>query len=291
MTPAISVLLPMYNAQDYIAEALDSVLAQTFEDFECLVMDDGSSDASRKIVQDYARADTRITLLSQPKSGIVTALNQLILAAQGRYLVRFDSDDVCYPERFATQLDYFRRDSVLAILGSKVALIGEQQGTWHYRQTDEQTRALQLVGNTCLCHPSVMVRRDVYENFSYRSQFPHMEDMDFYCRFLLSGKGKLYATTEILMDYRLHTDNVSKQYSSVQLAQRALCLSALWQQLGIAHDVQDVELFTGPLMGADYTGDMNTLATSVLAIGEQLSRINPAVMTEIERRLSRMPGR
>ncbi len=115
--------------------------------------------------------------------------------------------------------------------------------------------------------------------------------MDFYCRFLLSGKGKLYATTEILMDYRLHTDNVSKQYSSVQLAQRALCLSALWQQLGIAHDVQDVELFTGPLMGADYTGDMNTLATSVLAIGEQLSRINPAVMTEIERRLSRMPGR
>ena len=141
----------MYNAQDYIAEALDSVLAQTFEDFECLVMDDGSSDASRKIVQDYARADTRITLLSQPKSGIVTALNQLILAAQGRYLVRFDSDDVCYPERFATQLDYFRRDSELAILGSKVALIGEQQGTWHYRQTDEQTRALQLVGNTCLC--------------------------------------------------------------------------------------------------------------------------------------------
>lgn len=135
-----------------------------------------------------------------------------------------------------------------------------------------------------------MVKREVYEQFKYRKKYPHLEDMDLYCRFLLKGKGRLYATREILMDYRLHTDNISKQYSSMQLAQRALCLSALWQQLGIVHDVQDVELFIGPLMGADYNGDMNSLATSVLAIGEQLSRINPAVMTEIERRLSRLPG-
>jgi glycosyltransferase involved in cell wall biosynthesis len=278
----------MHNAQDYITEALHSLQAQTFGEFECLVMDDGSTDLSRQIVQEFARADARIILLSQPNGGIVKALNKLIQVAQGSYIARFDSDDVCHPERFATQLDYFRHDPDLAILGSKVALIGKQRGTWHYRQTDEQTRALQLMGNTCLSHPSLMVRRDVYSDFNYRSRFPHMEDMDFYCRFLLSGKGNLYATAEILMDYRFHNDNISKKYLSVQLAQRALCLSSLWQKLGIAHDAQDLEFFTGPLMSDEYTYDMSMLETSVLAIGEQLSRINAAVMTEIEHRLSRM---
>lgn len=83
MRPVISVLLPMHNAQDYITEALHSLQAQTFGEFECLVMDDGSTDLSRQIVQEFARADARIILLSQPNRGIVKALNQLIQLVRG----------------------------------------------------------------------------------------------------------------------------------------------------------------------------------------------------------------
>lgn len=290
MKPVISVLMPLFNAEDFVGQALESVLAQSFGDFECLVMDDGSNDGSAAIVKRLSNTDSRIKYYFQRNKGIAAALNSLLIRAEGRYIVRLDCDDLCRPSRFETQLKYFKNDDDLSILGSKVEVFGGQNVIWHYRQTNLQTRAIQLIGNTCLCHPSLMVKREVYEQFKYRKKYPHLEDMDLYCRFLLKGEGRLYATREVLMDYRLHTDNISKQYSSMQLAQRALCLSALWQQLGIVHDVQDVELFIGPLMGADYNGDMNSLATSVLAIGEQLSRINPAVMTEIERRLSRLPG-
>src|SRR5437870_2605656 len=110
--PMISVLLPVYNAQPYLQEALDSILAQSVADFELLALDDGSSDLSLRILREYERVDSRIRVISRENRGLVSTLNELISIARGRYLARMDADDICCPLRFRQQVDFLESNPV-----------------------------------------------------------------------------------------------------------------------------------------------------------------------------------
>src|ERR1051325_1151561 len=106
--PTVSVLLPVYNAERYLESALQSVLGQTFSDFEVIAVDDGSKDNSKKILERFAANDPRIRVISRPNTGIVGALNDGLAVARGEFIARMDADDVALPGRFQAQLDYLR---------------------------------------------------------------------------------------------------------------------------------------------------------------------------------------
>lgn len=220
MRPWVSVLMPVYNAQRYVAEAVESILAQTFRDFEFLIVDDGSTDRSRAILVRYAARDGRIRLISRPNTGLVVALNEMIGLARGELLARMDADDVCLPERFALQVAYLRERPDVVCLGSQLALIDYANrfvGDCKTPRSDAEIQDLALRGHTPICHPSVMMRREaVVALGGYRQALWPAEDLDLYLR--LGETGKLANIEATLLRYRLHAASVSEQHQHRQLA-------------------------------------------------------------------------
>src|SRR5512135_2066099 len=122
--PAVSVMMPVYNAQRYVAEAIESILAQTFTDFEFLIIDDGSTDGSLPILERYARRHDRIRLISRANTGYLVALNEMLGIARGEFIARMDADDIALPERFERQLCYLADHPGCVMVGSRVIIIG-----------------------------------------------------------------------------------------------------------------------------------------------------------------------
>ena len=121
--PTISVLMPVYNAERYVAKAVESILAQTCADFEFVIIDDGSTDGSHALLKQYAERDHRIRLISRANTGHVIALNQMLEIASGRYIARIDADDIALPDRFARQVGYLESHGDCVAVGSYVWLI------------------------------------------------------------------------------------------------------------------------------------------------------------------------
>src|SRR5215204_6221112 len=121
--PTVSVIMPAYNAKRYVAQTIRSVLAQTFGDFEFIIVDDGSTDGTLPILQRVANEDARLVVISRPNTGIVAALNDGIAKARGEFLARMDADDVCLPERFAKQVLYLREHPECVGVGTFVETI------------------------------------------------------------------------------------------------------------------------------------------------------------------------
>src|SRR5512145_963816 len=120
--PTVSVLIRTYNAQKTVASALDSLRRQTYGDWECILCDDGSSDATADVVRDFARTDARFVLVQEAHRGIVSALNQGTAHCQGRFVARFDADDIMHRERLAVQVGFLERNPQLAGVGCQVRI-------------------------------------------------------------------------------------------------------------------------------------------------------------------------
>lgn len=285
--PAVSVIMPVFNAAPYLDAAIRSVCQQQFTDFELLIANDGSVDQSSDILHKWQTKDRRVRVFTHENQGIVATLNDLLSHANGDFIARMDADDICFPTRLGTQVTHFDNDPTLAVLGTKVELIGAKTGTWHYRQSAAQTRAILLLGNTPLCHPSIMVRREVYERLSYKARFPHMEDMHWFAEFCIQNQGNMRATKEILMQYRFHTDNLSVRHAETQWLCRQQILAGLWQHYQLAFDDNDLACFVGPLMGNDTAMTDQQIRDSVNSMRPQLMSVEPAVSEELERRAQR----
>jgi glycosyltransferase involved in cell wall biosynthesis len=121
--PPLSVLMPTYNPGHYVSEAIESILAQTFTDFEFLISDAGSTDGSLDVMRRYAESDPRIRLTIQPKAGIVRALNEMIAQARGDLIARMDGDDIALPGRFERQVAYLNDHPECVLVGSRVLII------------------------------------------------------------------------------------------------------------------------------------------------------------------------
>jgi glycosyltransferase involved in cell wall biosynthesis len=200
----VTVLLPVYNAAAYLAETVAGVLTQTWRDFELLVIDDGSTDASAALLADYARMDSRVRVVAQPNAGLVAALNRGLALAQSRYIARLDADDVCAPERLARQVAFLEHHPRVAACGSWVHVLGAPaQAVWRYPVDDAAARA-QLVFETPFCHPAVMLRRETLTQHSlaYSPEFREAEDYELWAR--LAEHGTLANLPEVLLEYRVH---------------------------------------------------------------------------------------
>ena len=213
--PALSVVLPVYNAAPYLQVALDSLSAQTFTDFELIAVDDGSDDASLKILRRHAARDPRLRVNTRPNTGIVGALNDGFAAARAPLVARMDADDEAAPERFARQLARFHAEPGLVALGSAVTFMdtaGRSVQSCPRPLTHAGIEQALLTGDGgALIHPSVMFRTETvraaggYRIFQQDAQY--FEDLDLYLR--LARLGTLANLAEPLLRYRVHPGSIN----------------------------------------------------------------------------------
>jgi glycosyltransferase involved in cell wall biosynthesis len=203
--PTISILIPIYNAERFLRETLDTVLAQTFGDFECLTIDDGSTDGSLGILQEYAARDERVRVTTRPNKGLVATLNEGIELARGEFLARLDADDLCDPRRLELQVGQMRREPDLVALGSGAWAIDESGrllGDFSRpATTHEQIEAAHLQGHSAIHHPAAMLRASAVRQVGgYRDLVP-CEDFDLWLR--LGEIGRLANLPDRLISKRL----------------------------------------------------------------------------------------
>ena len=175
-TPRISVLMPVFNAERYVAVAMESILGQTLEDFELIIVDDGSSDSSLQIVTGYAKADSRIRLYSRPNAGLVATLNEMLSVARGSLIARMDADDLSHPTRFERQVAFLDSNTRVAALGCQGKFIdpdGDPLMRLRVPTQHEQIQVELMATRLGIIHPAAMLRRDVLvEVGGYRNGFP-----------------------------------------------------------------------------------------------------------------------
>ncbi|MDQ3108542.1 MAG: glycosyltransferase [Bacteroidota bacterium] len=211
-SPLVTVILPVHNAATFVGSAIESILSQTFSDFELLIINDGSTDHSAEIISSFN--DPRITLINNERNlGLIVSLNKGIQLAKGKYIARMDADDIALPQRFKKQVEKMESDPGIAVLASFVDFInedGEITGSWNTdREAASEKEIRDLMARTnCIAHPTVMMRSDVANDFFYRQNQKGAEDWDLWLRILGDGK-RITKLPEVLLHYRIHPASIT----------------------------------------------------------------------------------
>ncbi|WP_318466410.1 glycosyltransferase family 2 protein [Photobacterium leiognathi] len=214
----ITVLLPAYNAEKYIHRAINSILNQTFTNFELIIINDGSTDLTRKIVENYT--DQRIRLINiQNNIGLINALNLGLNLANRKYIARLDADDICLPTRFEKQIEFLEKNSEYVACGTGIINFNETSESYmQYPETDEEIRVALHFFERNICHPTVMIRTSALNkhNIRYRKEYKYAEDYKLWIE--LSKIGKLHNLKDGLVKYHRHQNQVSVKYYPQQIA-------------------------------------------------------------------------
>ena len=244
--PTLSILMPVYNAEKYLAQAVDSILKQTYTDFEFLITDDASTDQSFAILRRYAQSDPRIKLTKQEKNvGLQKALNQMLKEAQGKYIARMDADDIALPNRFTDQVKILATDKEVIAVGGAFNLIDEKSRFLTVIRPPQDNDTIQekaLAGHTPICHPSVMMRREaVLQVGGYDESLKTVEDLDLFLK--LGEIGELRNLQESVISYRLHGASVSETKGQQQRREAYQVCKRAWKRRGIEGKFEASELW------------------------------------------------
>ncbi len=234
----ISVLLPVYNASATLRAAVDSILSQEFKDFELLIIDDGSKDESRVIINEYARRDNRIRqIFNETNKGLPYTLNEGLRLAASDLVARLDADDEALPQRLGVQYEFMKANPEIVVAGSYVYNMGKTRALDRLLvfPTEPQDVADTLKRCNCIYHPTVIMRKkEILELGGYRSTFKNAEDYDLWLR--ASKKHLLSNIPKPLLRYRLSVQGAS--------------LAKKWEQLYYAILAQVLHELDGPFCSA-----------------------------------------
>jgi glycosyltransferase involved in cell wall biosynthesis len=227
--------MTVYNAERYVGNAVESILGQTHRDFEFIILDDGSRDGSRAILETYAKRDARIHLVSRPNTGISKARNETLDLARGRYYAIIDADDIAMPHRIERQLAYMTAHETCVCVGAWFEVIdeaGRLLTMLRTPETDAEIQELLLEGHAAICQPVSMLRKDAIERVGrFDETLAPAEDLDLYLK--LGEIGQLANLPEPLLRYRMHAKSASsldrvRQHNGARIA----CERA-WKRRGI----------------------------------------------------------
>ncbi len=261
--------MPVYNGATYLREAIDSILTQTFVDFEFLIINDGSTDLSETIIATYD--DPRIKYLKNDHNlGLVNTLNLGIEAAQGEYIARMDADDISLPTRFATQVAFLDQQPEVGACGTAYRYFGEVNEEKVLPSNPKEAFVL-LSSTSCLGHPTSMIRKSVLDRHSirYESAYEYAEDYAFWIR--ISQVASLCSLPESLLLYRWHPHNKSKTDTSGLLARNKA--RVLWHELLLGRPLEAAQ----KSYLSENRSDWKTLWAGKRMIGAILQSKSPAL--------------
>lgn len=208
--PLLSVLMPVYNVEHYVAEAIESILLQTFDDFEFIIIDDGSTDGSKTVISEYANKDQRIRFFSRQNKGIVKTRNELLQIAKGKYFAIMDGDDICYPNRLEDQFNFLVNNEAYLIVGCRDLLIDPEGNPIRLindrLEHDEIDQANLKKGEFLTLNAYMSITKVVKDAGAYRENIAYAEDRDLFLR--LAELGKVKVLPNALYKYRQHQNSV-----------------------------------------------------------------------------------
>lgn len=209
-TLTISVIMSAWNSEAYLSQAIESILAQSYSDFEFIIVDDGSTDRTAALLMAYQARDSRISAFSHTHQGRVSALNFACQRARGTYLVNLDADDVALPGRIEEQLAFMEENPDTVLLGTASRLIWADGRVISERKPplDDVSIRQELTERASICHTSVIMRKDAFVSIGgYRAPFKYGQDYDLFLR--IAECGKLANLEKVLVLHRIHGNQVT----------------------------------------------------------------------------------
>lgn len=212
----VSIIMGVYNCAATLEESIDSILAQTYQDWEFVICDDGSTDDTLAIVERYAAADPKrfLVLKNEKNMGLNATLNRCLLAAQGSYIARQDGDDISVPNRFEKEVAFLDTHPEYAFVSSNMSFFDEQ-GTWGEWKNPEKPQRKDFFRNSpCFCHAPCMIRREAFLHvggYTERDRYLRCEDVNLWYKLYAAGflgyniQEPLYAMRDDLNAYKRRT--------------------------------------------------------------------------------------
>jgi glycosyltransferase involved in cell wall biosynthesis len=209
--PFVSVILPVYNASDFLLDSIKSILSQTYQFFELIIIDDGSVDNSLEIIQTFK--DKRIKLLRNiTNEGLIKVLNKGIDISSGEYILRMDADDISVPDRLEKQVSFMIKNSDVVVCGTWFEIFGKKNEIIKYPVSHEEIYLNFLL--TCpIGHPTTIIRADILRKnkLYFDTAFKHSEDTNLWVR--ISKYGRLANIPEVLLKYRMHEEQITNKHA------------------------------------------------------------------------------
>jgi glycosyltransferase involved in cell wall biosynthesis len=232
VVPKVSVIMPAYNADRYIAQAIESILGQSFRDFELLVLDDGSTDGSLNMAKAYESKDSRVRVLARQHRGVVKSMRELINNARGDYIAFMDADDVSLPDRIEKEVAFLDAHPGCVAVSGWLELVnarGQPIRVIDYPLDHAEIDRRNLAGCMAFVHGAAMIRREAVASVP-ASEHAYASDLDFWLR--VGEAGRLANIPHVLLQYRLHAGSISEAHLDEQFASmQAICQTA-WDRRG-----------------------------------------------------------
>ena len=211
MNSLVSVILPVYNGK-YLSEAIESILNQTYTNFEFIIINDGSPDNSLKIIQYYANNDKRIIIIDSKNEGVISSLNKGLLKATGKYIIRMDHDDICFNTRLEEQVKFMNENENISVCGSWTNVFGDniKSRIWK-RPKENDSLKIELLFSVPFAHPSVIIRKSILDKYDlkYNLEYKDAEDYEFW--YQLSKNNKMACISKVLLNYRYLETSISRK--------------------------------------------------------------------------------
>ena len=239
--PTVSVIMAVKNGARYLPAAVESILAQTFPDFEFIIIDDGSDDdRTPPLLRSFAARDPRIRLISRPGKGLTPSLNEALSIATGPFIARMDGDDISTPDRLGLQVQFLQDNPAVVLLGGAYELMdGDDRKirTWRPATDDATLQRHCLEGSTPICHPLAMMRAAAVRQVGgYDETYVVAQDLDLWLR--LGEVGELACLPQVLLKYRQHGQSVSEKKQQLQTQNMQRACEAAWKRRGVEGQYQ-----------------------------------------------------
>ncbi len=244
--PLVSIVLPVYNGEKYLAESLDSVLAQTYQNWELVIINDGSTDGTENLILRYP--DKRIKYLpNDGNKGIIFSLNRGLQESGGEFIARLDADDIALPFRIEKQVEFLLENQDYAMCGSYFQTIDSKGGhlkNVEFPANNRDARSFLLLHN-CFCHSAIMMRSNIAKELKYDEKFQVCEDYDLWYR--ISRTGKVLNLPVFATLYRVHDNNMSTKKSEIMFAHVNKINIRILDDLGIKYSQTELDVHSNAL--------------------------------------------
>ena len=245
-SPLLSVIMPVYNGEKYLSETIESILNQTFTDFELLILNDNSSDSTQAIIERYQQKDSRISVIvKEANVGPANLRNEGFSLAKGEYIALMDADDIALPTRFEKQIQVLNAHPEVGVCGTWFTFFGGKKDKT-VRQPEKHAKIkVSFLSSCSIGNPTVMVRKSALKEYRFENQYVPVEDYDLWSRMITTTN--FYIVQESLLNYRQHDSNISKtKIDNVNRSVRAVKINML-KQFGIDSSDANIDAYLNAL--------------------------------------------